>query len=255
MGSDCLFDQTYAVPLLVMHEHKNLQVGLCVSIIDFGILNLNCEQFLHPNEINYFSKLNFPKRQFSYLLGRFCAKQAIAYLTGDANLTNIFIDNGVFHQPIVKHQTYSNIQVSLSHTHQFGAAIAFPEEIPMAIDIEEICAKNRSTIQSQLTQRERQMLSSLHSQKDNGIEHLTLMWTIKEALSKVLKCGLMINFELLEIDSIEQDQDFIYSTFGSFHQYEAVSFQIQNSYCSIVYPKKTIINIDLKKIRSIFEKK
>jgi phosphopantetheinyl transferase len=244
-------DKTYAAPLSVTHDKKNLHVGLCFSLIDFGIISLNFEQFLHPNEINYFSKLNFPRRQFSYLLGRFCGKQAIAFLTGDANLSNIFIDNGVFQQPIVKHKAFSNVQVSLSHTHQLGAAIAFPEEIPMAIDIEEICSKNRSAIDSQLTQRERQILSSLHSQKDDDGEHLTLMWTVKEALSKVLKCGLMINFELLEINSIKKDQDFIYSTFRNFHQYETISFQIQNSYCSIVYPKKTIMGIDLKEIRSI----
>jgi 4'-phosphopantetheinyl transferase len=78
-----------------------------------------------------------------------------------------------------------------------------------------------------------------------------LLWTAKEALSKVLRCGFMIPFELLEIEMFEPNNDFAISYFKNFHQYQALSFPLANTLCSLVYPKKTELSLNTIHIQKI----
>ncbi len=73
----------------------------------------------------------------------------------------------------------------------------------MAIDIETINSDKDDTILTQLTDNEQKLAASLLSSPS-----LQLLWTIKESLSKVLKCGLTVPFELLEVESITQQEIF-----------------------------------------------
>ena len=59
---------------------------------------------------------------------------------------------------------------------------------------------------------------------------LTLLWTAKEALSKILKTGLMTSFKILEIDKIEHKDGYWLSYYKSFGQYKVISFQTGSLY-------------------------
>ncbi len=254
MDNDSLIS-TYRMPINLQHEEALWKGGFCLSRANFDELHARIDLFLHPKEKKFLANLTHAKRQESYLLGRYCAKQAIAtyLLTPRVNnndmLSNILIEGGVFQQPIVYHDSCNNIQVSISHTDKLGAALVFPEAHPMAIDVETICAENLTAIKEEITATELKF-ASLFSHSE--IKFLTLLWTAKEALSKVLKCGFTIPLDLLEINEIIPQREFTFIYFKNFFQYQAISFEINNAICSIVYPKKTKIDLDVLQIQQKF---
>jgi 4'-phosphopantetheinyl transferase EntD len=196
--------------------------------------------YLHTHERNHLSTLKFQKRARNYLIGRFAAKQAIALLSDEENLANILIQSGIFTQPIIT-SNRENTQVSITHCAEFGAAIAFPEAHPMGIDLEIIDSKQRVALEGQVTKWEKQQIVSLPILYDVG---LTLLWTAKEALSKVLKTGLMTPFDVFQISKIEIYDHYIMCYYKNFSQYKVICFTISNYMCSIVYPLKTELRFD-----------
>lgn len=225
----------------------SLDVGFCLSRITFQQLKEDPTSFLHPTEETRYRGLSHPRRQHSYLLGRYCAKQAIMACHNNINERKIAIQAGVFDQPVVVSGPHPSFQVSISHTDSLGTALAFPEIHPMAIDVETICPSKREAIKSQLTLTEQKLGAFL--QYDEATQ-LTLLWTVKEALSKALRCGLTVPFEILEVDTLRKEKkDFVISTFKNFKQYHALSFCLGESVCSIVHPLSTSFDIDIDGIQ------
>jgi 4'-phosphopantetheinyl transferase EntD len=238
------FSPTYKTLLTLQRHDLTLRAGLCLSQVGFEELRATCYNFLHPKERLYFSGLAYPKRQHSYLLGRYCAKQAIAAYTNLDTFTDVSIESGIFHQPVVNHPNYRNVQVSISHTSALGAALTFPEAHPMAIDIEEICMGKVDVIKSQLSLAEQKL--GFFAEE---VLNLSLLWTAKEALSKVLKCGLMISFDLLEVEAVTQQGNATISYFKNFKQYQTLSFLLDTAVCSLVYPLETCLTLDILDIQ------
>ncbi|MDY0409868.1 4'-phosphopantetheinyl transferase family protein [Virgibacillus soli] len=143
-------------------------------------------------------------------------------------------------QPIVKADEVNNIHVSITHNQDFGVAIAFPEEHPMGIDIEDVNDKNLFPLKEQMTKAEWNVYRKLNLSE---IQYATMLWTAKEALSKVFKTGLMTPFFIYEIANIRQTEWSTYiSNFVNFPQYKAISYLHQRSVLTIVCPKNTEIN-------------
>jgi 4'-phosphopantetheinyl transferase len=224
----------------LIRSEKKFKATLCYCYFSGNADYKTVIPYLHPYENNYFSKLKFEKRAKSYLVGRYTAKEAIAFLTGEGNLANILIESGVFTQPVVA-SNGKNTQVSISHCDDFGAALAFPEAHPMGIDLEIISSKQREALEGQVTEWEKQQIISLPFAYDAG---LTLLWTAKEALSKVMKTGLMTPFHVFSISSMERSKHFIMCYFENFPQYKALCFPIGRYMCAIVYPLKTELGFD-----------
>ncbi len=176
------------------------------------------DSILHPDEHREFKS---QKRQQEYVRGRYAAKRALG---GD-----FAVLSGVFQQPYV---VGTNLGVSISHSGKWAAALAFPESHPMAIDIERIDPKRHKAIESQMTDRELAMIAEV----ENG--HF-VFWTAKEALSKVLRCGLMTSFKILEIDTAGSNE----ATFKHFPQYKAHSFFKEDLVCTIVLPKNVPLSL------------
>lgn len=243
-----LLATTYRAPLILNDQKKQWRGGICLSNATFTALHQTSDCFLHMKENNTFQSLTHAKRQHSYLLGRYCAKHAMLATGQPHTPINISIEPGVFQQPVVYGGTPANTQVSISHTATMGAAVAFPEAHPLAIDIELICADNIATLQSQMTDAEHKTIHSA----DDPAHYLTMLWTIKESLSKVLRCGFMVSFELLEIKTITTYDDHItLCDFKHFAQYQAMSFEVGKAICSIVYPRKTTLDIDIIHLKKI----
>jgi 4'-phosphopantetheinyl transferase len=118
----------------------------------------------------------------------------------------------------------------------FGAALAFPEAHPMGIDLEIINSKQKIALEGQVTEWEKQQIVSLPILYDVG---LTLLWTAKEALPKVLKTGLMTPFDVFAISKMELYDYYIICYYENFPQYKVICFTISNYMCSIAYPLKT----------------
>jgi len=196
---------------------------------------------LHSQELEYYNTLKFDRRQRSYLIGRYAAKQAIAALISKDEPRNIFIQQGIFNQPVVIGGGLQNIQVSITHCDEMGAAIAFPESHPMGIDLESMNGNKREVMESQMTEAEKDIMTTSSLPYDTI---LSLFWTSKEALSKVLKTGLMTPFTIFEMNTVDVQEDRFSGDFRYFAQYKSLGFKIGQHACSIVCPKKTEMGIE-----------
>jgi len=158
----------------------------------------------------------------------------------DQTADSVFTDYGIFQFPVLRHVKSANLQVSISHCDDFGISLVFPEEHPLGIDIEKVEDKIIETLDSQLTETEKTLLRNSTLFTDYG--H-TLLWTVKEGLSKIFRTGLMMDFKTLEINSISFQNGIYESHYTHCGQYKAFSCIIEQYVCSIVTPKKT--NVDL----------
>ena len=218
---------------------KTFRASLCMTKYYQDEDYLAMVKCLHPQERIFYGNFKFTKRQSSYLLGRLTAKRAIAALTGEAVLDRILIEQGFFNQPVVS-RPEQNIQVSITHCGNLGGALAFPEVCPMGIDIETIDYSKVKVLETQITSGENEILASLGQTYVRG---LTIIWTAKEALSKVLKTGLLTPLYIFEMDTIFVDkQGEVIGYFKNFPQYQAKFFYGKTYVCAIVYPKKTELN-------------
>lgn len=247
-----LLASTYTNVLSLQHNEISFQGAICFTHNSLELLKGIHADFLHPQELSYFKELLYLKRQYSYLIGRYCAKQALVTYAPQHPLAASYIKAGVFDQPVLYSPYHPNIQVSISHTNSMGAALVFPEAHPMAIDIETVSLETLSVLQTQMTPTETVLASTIFKDASFG---LTMLWTIKEALSKVLKCGLTLPFELLQVSKIAQQGENYLSYFTYFVQYEALSFFLGKTVCSLVYPKRTEFYIDLPTIQKIINEK
>ena len=213
----------------------------------FGIINKKLPELikevamLHPAESIYFETLKFDRRKKSYLLGRIAAKQAVLeLLQNNEAISSFSVEFGIFQFPVVKYIQDQNIQVSITHCDSLGIAFAFPEEHPLGIDVEKIDADMVETMKIAIVDKEYDLMSSCSLDVAEGS---ALVWTLKEALSKVLKTGLTLDFKILEVESLEKNGLVYTSTFKYFSQYKAISKKIGTHVFSIVLPGKT--NCDL----------
>ena len=239
----------YVEKLTLTRPAETLHAGLCVS--QFPTFE-NYEEFsdlFHPEERAYYKTLQFEKRIHSYLIGHLTGKKAIASLIGNDNLARIIIRSGIFRQPIATCENQQNIQVSISHCDNFGAAIAFPEAHPMGIDIERINSEQNEAIGREASEFEIRLIQRLPFDYE---VMLTLLWTVKEALSKILRTGLTASFKIYEIAKIETQSDSLISIYKNFAQYKALSFMLDHYICTIAYPLKTELTVDLHSLKETF---
>lgn len=234
--------RTYIETFVLKRPEGNLRAALCFFTLATSSPLGEFLSLLHPRELAYFNTLEFDRRRRSYLIGRYAAKQAVAAFVQEKNLQKILIEQGIFKQPVVRYEDDHNIQISITHCDELGAAIAFPEAHPMGIDLQEINTNKRKVIESQMTDAEKKIATTLSRPYDTL---LTLLWTAKEALSKVLKTGMMTPFTIYEVSTVEIQDDCLIGYFQNFAQYKTLSFEIDHHVCSIVFPEKTEIGIDL----------
>ena len=214
---------------------KSFVAGFCILKAELPDL---IEQYalLHNDELEYYKSLAFDRRRTSYLLGRIAAKKAIGELIGEEHTHSVFIDIGIFQFPVVKMTADLNIQVSISHCDDIGVALAFPEEHPLGIDIEKIDSGRLDAMKSMISDDELTLLSGCDLSLLTGC---TIIWSVKESLSKILRTGFTIDSKLMEIQSIEKSGMQYNCTFRYFSQYKAVSGQSGNYVYSMVLPKNT----------------
>lgn len=219
--------------LSLKYELKHFVCGYGIANTDIAF-DSNFHGRLHSSELRYSETLKFPNRKLSYLSGRIAAKEALSALLPDVAQNSFPIDEGVFKFPVVK--GLANTQVSISHSQRMAAALAFPEEHPLGIDIEKADVKNLDVFRSHISDQE---LSLILDSTLSEVLRYNMLWTMKEALSKVIKTGLTINFKLLEINSLEKTGDQYLGSFSNFDQYKAISCSIGDYACSIVLPLYT----------------
>jgi phosphopantetheinyl transferase len=230
---------THVEALRIERPDGVFQAAFCLARAAWPVLREEREHFLHPDERDYFSSLKFERRQISYLIGRYCAKQALVRLSPGAPPGSIAIRHGVFQHPVVRGAA-PGAQVGISHAADWGAAVAFPEEHPMGVDIEEINGEKAATIRTQVTPAEFALVAPLAG---GEIRALTLLWTAKEAMAKTIRCGMMTPFSVFEVASAGLANGAIECAFANFAQYKATSYLLGDLAVSLVVPKKSALHL------------
>lgn len=208
------------------------------------------KKYLGTKEYEYFSSLKYRKKRHDYLLSRLSAKFAATNLDISYVSENITITNGCFMQPCLHMKNCeSGYSVSITHCSNIGISAVFPDEYVLGIDFENIDAKSSDVIKEYLTENER-IISR------NGNDMITMMWTAKEALSKIIRTGFTANMKIFEISttcSSDTENVFI-SDFLYFSNMTAYSFRFKEYIFSVVMPKNSDFSISdiislLKKIK------
>ncbi|MGB3464994.1 MAG: 4'-phosphopantetheinyl transferase superfamily protein [Cyclobacteriaceae bacterium] len=229
-------------------QRKEGTFAIGLGAVRGNILSLTEElDKLHVNERNRFEEFKFDKRKHSYLLGRLASKYAISNLITDQGLHTISVTEGIFQFPVVEFLTSSHLQLSISHCDDIGLALAYPEAHPVGIDIEEINEKSTDALGSIVNDAEVSLLQHLPL---SNVEGMSLIWTAKEALSKIFRTGMMLSFSTLELSTIKSADEYLISEFKHAGQYKAYSFIYTGYAISIVIPGRSETDIGLL-IRSL----
>lgn len=213
-----------------------------VSAWKYPALAARRSQLLSEAELAYFEGLPVRRRQMSYLLGRVAAKTALASLIAEDDYRAIAITAGIFGQPLVRHWKAVGYDVSISHNREAAVAIAFDSGHPMGIDLETFDVSLYETLLNAIPAEEASCLPNRHAASP---ERLLVLWTVKEALSKVLRCGMMTPAAVLAIESLTPIGLGQYeAVFRNFAQYQARSWVCNSTVLSIVLPLSTEIEFE-----------
>jgi 4'-phosphopantetheinyl transferase len=225
---------------ITLKQENEVYISSLSFIDDYSKLKvLEIDSILHPLEYKRYNSFRSEKRRSSFILGRYTAKMAISSLCNVQPINQIFIDSGIFNQPIVKRPDLPNICVSISHNDSSSIALAYPEDYPMGIDLERIDEEKIANIAELFTSHEHNLSIILYKNKPL---FYTILWTAKESLSKVLRTGFTTGFNTLEINTIEYDSNGFYKlTFTNFSQYQTFSIILNDKVITIILPRKTII--------------
>lgn len=207
----------------------------------FSRYKLNDTKELFDNEVNlsnteaaYYSGLKAEKRKIEYMMGRICVKNAMQYAF-NVPMSRTEVRNGIFTQPVLNDPAW---EVSITHISDEAACLLYPREIVMGIDIESINAKNDYIMKTIALRTE---FEEIYQMLKNESVAYSVIWTIKEALSKALRTGFTLPFEIMRICPEKMIEKFrmIESSFQNFAQYRARSWIFDDKVISIVFPAIT----------------
>jgi phosphopantetheinyl transferase len=106
----------------------------------------------------------------------------------------------------------------------------------MGVDIERISVDKEAVLASQVTAKEKQLLQHIPM---DSLAGYTAIWSAKEALSKVLKTGMTVDFSLLEMSRITLKNNILECEFRNFGQYKALAYISSPYAVAVVLPKRT----------------
>ncbi|MDA3850672.1 MAG: 4'-phosphopantetheinyl transferase superfamily protein [Spirochaetaceae bacterium] len=198
--------------------------------------------WLNDDEITILEDIKSDKKRSSFLLGRYSVKLGIAKFLGDQDLLGSSVIRGALGQPVVRCPQWDAPEVSIAHSSDSAAALVFPSGQQLGVDLEHIHSRESriETLNKKLTPGEHRLMGQLESpieQKDL----LYMLWAMKEALSKVLRCGLTLPFEALELKSLLWDQGYLQGRFTHFTQYRSLAEASEDRALALVLPWKSSI--------------
>ena len=163
------------------------------------------DALLSASELLRYGALRFARKRQGFLLGRLAAKRALGALLAETDLRNIEIQSGVFGQPLVHHPRAAGVEVTLSHSHGLGVALAYPSVFPMGVDLETVAADASATIlgELQISDAEKAWLAGQAGQALGDAAACGVLWTAREALGKSMKTGLNCPLGILALGPLE----------------------------------------------------
>lgn len=194
--------------------------------------------YLHPNEQRTADAFRYPRRQTTYLLGRRAAKAALAVCFSAVAPRDIEIVNGVFGQPRVR-AAGLDVEISLTHSEQIAVAVACPGGHPVGVDLELLDADRAAVAETQLTPEERAQLPASLTPPEFGP---VACWAMREALGKVLRCGLTVPAEILAVEGFAARPGGCTARFRHFGQYRSETWRLGHHVLALVLPRLSALH-------------
>lgn len=230
---------------VMMFKQLNEKSNTCISICSQFADNRFILESLSEKEYSSFLNLHGNIKKKEFLIGRYSAKCAVSELAPDLSMNDICVKSGIFGEPLIDTYNTQRYFVSISHKGNVSVAIASNLTGSIGIDLEYDNKNRFEAIELVCSEKERKKFSP------DGL-HM-ILWTAKEALSKLFKTGLMTNFQIFEIDSIQLKNGVWHGTYSYFTQFEFQTIVLCGYVLTIVLPAFIDINIDKKGVKLFFE--
>jgi 4'-phosphopantetheinyl transferase len=164
------------------------------------------ELYLNQAELAAWQTLRLENKRQSALQGRIAAKRALGAALGEVDATKIGIARGSFGQPLVRHPRAAGIDITLSHSHGLAVALAYPDALPMGIDLEQVPAVSAHTVlgELQMSDAERAWLAQAPI---GAATACGMLWSAREALGKSLKTGINSPLGVFALSALEPMHD------------------------------------------------
>lgn len=221
---------------------------------DYADWEPRAEQVLSQPELAYFHRVVVERRRQSFLLGRVAARLALSELGAVPvaprcqGWQRMEVVAGVFQQPVLAGDIPAGYGVSIAHAAELAVAVAFPAVHPMAVDVETVGEGRELAVTSLLTPEEKSMARDAAGSETEL--HFAL-WSAREALSKVLHCGLVCSPEVLAVKEITVNAGQVAGTFRHFPQYRFVGDFADGLVRCLVTPRKTSLSLGLAVSREL----
>lgn len=238
----------HAYEISVIRERASVSTWLAFSFFQPEILAARPPVYLTAAEAQVWRRYVHARRRASFVMGRHAAKRAlIAHWGRDAaDMDGIGIGSGVFSQPIIQDTKGMTAELSLAHTDGVAAALVSRLGHPVGIDLERVAPERAEVIRSGSVAGDE--WKGLDAVRMDDTAKLFGVWTIKEALSKILRCGLMIPFEVLEVvEVVASGSDRTGSMeclFKNFPQYRGKVWVTGEMAMAMVLPKQSRMNFE-----------
>lgn len=197
------------------------------------------DSFLSASESARVAVFRFDQPRENFLVGRLAAKSALGAYMAEEDWRRIELTRGVFGQPVVNHAGGRSAEVSLSHSNGLAVALAFPSEHAMAVDLEIVDDSRTATVRNELKLLPFERTWVASGTVDEKVA-LVLLWTVREALGKALRCGLACPLELLGLTEIQAAGDGVWEgRYQNFSQFKSLSWVRGGFVLSVAMPKTT----------------
>lgn len=158
---------------------------------------LNLLSSLSEKEIEYLSSLKIDKNRVQWICGRYAVKSALFKYKLERSvlmdLSCIDVLKGQDSAPYILQ--YPDLCVSI--THSFPYCIGLVSKRKIGIDLEEVNEPKESLIRFFYSTDEKEILESFKGTKEYENQAM-IFWTRKEAVSKLLKLGMQMDFKKLD---------------------------------------------------------
>ncbi len=152
--------------------------------------------------------IRHPQRQVSRLAGRAAARRAAKVWLKDDQTANLEVSNLPSGKP--QFNFYPDLHLSISHSGDLAAASVSPE--PHGIDLERMESRPASLMRYFFSSAEQQWIEN----STNPLTALHVLWTRKEAVSKLLGKGGQLGFRNLSVLDGETSWKFLSCTIGNY---------------------------------------
>ncbi len=179
---------------------------------------LDDESFLahwfHPEEARRLRGMRFAKRRTEHAAGLMAAKNAVSWALKKRGHDVPARSVAVNPDPGTRAPCWSvpgagrglpTLQLTLSHSGPHAVALAVPEGdgcFGVGLDVESVVPRQRALEAVAFTPEE---IKWLHETGGDLAQRTALLWTVKEAVAKGLRCGLALDLHDLQVGSLRSD--------------------------------------------------